>query len=100
MPTLTLSTPLSAVLRTTRDHLEALRDMGITTVEQFILYLPRGHEDLTTMQTLTSAPLDTKVTIRGILSQLKMVDAPLATLPQALTQPGPEDLKTIMAELM
>ena len=34
------------------------------------------------------------------LTQLNMVDAPLATLPQELTQPSEADLKEIMAELM
>jgi len=34
------------------------------------------------------------------LTQLGMVDEPLATLPQERTQPSPEDLKEIMAELM
>jgi len=34
------------------------------------------------------------------LTQLRMVDAPLATLPQELTQPSEADLKAIMAELM
>jgi 2-oxoglutarate ferredoxin oxidoreductase subunit beta len=34
------------------------------------------------------------------LTQLQMVDDPLATLPQERTQPSPEDLKEIMAELM
>jgi 2-oxoglutarate ferredoxin oxidoreductase subunit beta len=34
------------------------------------------------------------------LSQLNMVDEPLATLPQERVQPSPEDLKEIMAELM
>ncbi|OGJ64608.1 hypothetical protein A3C37_02430 [Candidatus Peribacteria bacterium RIFCSPHIGHO2_02_FULL_53_20] len=73
MPKLALSTPLSEILRTTKDHLDALREMGITTVEHLLLYLPRAHEDLTTMQTLTSTPLDTKVTVRGTVSQLKLV---------------------------
>ena len=53
--------------------MDALREMGITTVEHLLLYLPRAHEDLTTMQTLTSTPLDTKVTVRGTVSQLKLV---------------------------
>jgi 2-oxoglutarate ferredoxin oxidoreductase subunit beta len=34
------------------------------------------------------------------LSQLNMVDEPLATLPQERVQPSAEDLKEIMAELM
>lgn len=71
--TLRLDAPLSAALRTTKDHLEALREMGISTVEQMLLYLPRAHEDLTTVHTFTSTPLDTKVTVRGTISQLKLV---------------------------
>jgi ATP-dependent DNA helicase RecG len=47
--------------------------MGLTTVEQMLLYLPRAHEDLSQMQTLTSAPLDAKVTVRGSLAALKLV---------------------------
>jgi len=70
---LVLTTPLSAVLRTTKDHLAALSEMGIQTVEQMVLYLPRAHEDLSQMQTLMTAPLDTKVTVRGSLSALKLV---------------------------
>ena len=34
------------------------------------------------------------------LTQLNMVDEPLATLPQSRIQPSPEDLQKIMAELM
>ena len=34
------------------------------------------------------------------LTQLNMVDEPLATLPQSRVQPSPEDLQKIMAELM
>ena len=34
------------------------------------------------------------------LSQLGMVDVPLATLPQEATQPSEADLKAIMEELM
>ncbi|MBI3816373.1 hypothetical protein HY285_02405, partial [Candidatus Peregrinibacteria bacterium] len=47
---LQLSTPLGQVLRTTKEHLEALQTMGISTVEELLLYLPRAHEDLTQMQ--------------------------------------------------
>ena len=34
------------------------------------------------------------------LTQLNMVDEPLATLPQERVQPSPEDLQKIMQELM
>ncbi len=47
--------------------------MNITTVEEMILYLPRSYEDLSQTQTLTSAPLDTKVTVRGTINTLKLV---------------------------
>ena len=73
VPVLTLHSSLAEVLRTTRDHLDALREMHIETVEQMILYLPRSYEDLSQMQTLSTAPLDTKVTVRGSVAQLKLV---------------------------
>lgn len=68
-----LHTPLSAVLRTTEDHLEALENMGIATVEELLLYLPRSHEDLSAMQTIATAPLEEKVTIRGVVDSIKLV---------------------------
>jgi ATP-dependent DNA helicase RecG len=72
VPALTLATPLQAVLRTTPDHLRSLGEMGIRTVEDLLLYLPRSHEDRTQIQTLTSTPLDTKVTVRGVIENLKL----------------------------
>ncbi|HCI03759.1 MAG: ATP-dependent DNA helicase RecG [Candidatus Peribacteraceae bacterium] len=68
-----LKTPLSSVLRTTKDHIEALQRMGISTVGEFLMYLPRSHEDLNQMSTITTAPLDEKVTIRGSVEGLKSV---------------------------
>ncbi|MBT4120061.1 MAG: ATP-dependent DNA helicase RecG [Candidatus Peribacter sp.] len=68
-----LTTPLSKVLRTTKDYIEVLDSMGLHTVEDLLLYLPRAHEDLSLMHTLGSAPLDTKVTISGIVDTLKLI---------------------------
>jgi ATP-dependent DNA helicase RecG len=68
-----LSTPLPAVLRTTKDHIDALEGLGLRTIGDLLLYLPRAHEDLSKMQTIASAPLDQKVTIRGTVSQVKLV---------------------------
>ncbi len=68
-----LSTPLATVLRTTKDHVKALEDIGLRTVFDLLLYLPRAHEDLSQMHTIASAPLDQKVTIRGTASHLKLV---------------------------
>ncbi|MBI3332426.1 ATP-dependent DNA helicase RecG [Candidatus Peregrinibacteria bacterium] len=67
-----LTSPLKGVLRTTKDHLEALEKMGIRTVGDLLNYLPRAHEDLSEMQTITAAPLEQKVTIRGTVTNLKM----------------------------
>ena len=68
-----LSTPLSAVLRTTKDFVDALDGMNLRTVEDLLLYLPRGHEDLSRMDTVTTAPVGEKVTIRGTVTGVKLV---------------------------
>jgi len=68
-----LNTPLKEVLRTTKDHLEDLKDMGLEVVEDLLLYLPRAHEDLSQMQTIASAPLDEKVTIRGNVENIRSI---------------------------
>ncbi|MDO8649496.1 MAG: ATP-dependent DNA helicase RecG [Candidatus Peregrinibacteria bacterium] len=68
-----LSTPLREVLHTTQPYLDALKGMGITTVGDFLLYLPRAHEDLSQMTTIVGAPMDTKVTIRGNIEDVKLV---------------------------
>ncbi|MFH0770630.1 MAG: ATP-dependent DNA helicase RecG [Candidatus Peregrinibacteria bacterium] len=67
-----LTTPLAEVLRTTPEYIRALADLRIYSVGDLLLYLPRAHEDLSQMQTLASAPLETKVTIRGSIDHLKM----------------------------
>ena len=68
-----LSTSLSDVLRTTKPYLDALEDMGIVTVEDLLLYLPRAHEDLSQLQTIATAPLGSKVTLRGVVDMVKLV---------------------------
>ncbi len=69
-PRTTLTT---ANLKTTTEYLEALAGLGIRTVEDLLLYLPRTHEDLSTMQTVGSAPLDTKVTISGTVEDIRLI---------------------------
>ncbi len=68
-----LSTPLQAVLRTTKDFIDALEKMDIRTVGDLLLYLPRAHEDLSRMQTIATAAVGDKVTIRGTVNLIKMV---------------------------
>ena len=67
-----LHTPLERVLHTTKDHLRVLEELGIRTVGDLLLYLPRTHEDLSTMATLATAPLGEKVTIQGSVSKMKL----------------------------
>ncbi len=68
-----LRTPLSKVLHTTKDHLAALESMDIKTVGDLLLYLPRAYEDLSTIQSIRTAPLDAKGTFQGIITKLKRV---------------------------
>ena len=68
-----LSTPLSGPLKTTKEYVDILADMGIKTVEDLLLYLPRAHEDLSTMHTLKSAPLETKITVAGTVEKVRLV---------------------------
>ena len=68
-----LNTPLAGILRTTKEHLDALAGMGLRTAEDLLLYLPRTHEDLSRMQTIVGAPLGQKGTIRGTVDKLSLV---------------------------
>ncbi|MCA9371074.1 MAG: hypothetical protein KC680_03895, partial [Candidatus Peregrinibacteria bacterium] len=68
-----LSTPLSNVLGTTKEYCDALAEMGLETVEDLLLYFPRAHEDLSSMCTIATAPLDTKVTMSGTIDKRKLV---------------------------
>ncbi|MSR87364.1 ATP-dependent DNA helicase RecG [Candidatus Peribacteria bacterium] len=73
MTTMEPTTPLSAVLRTTKDFIDILEQMEIRTVHDLLLYLPRAHEDLSQMHSIASAAVGEKVTIRGVVTQPKMV---------------------------
>jgi len=64
---------LSTVLHTTKEYVAILKSMGMETVEDLLSYLPRTYEDLSAMHTIASAPLETKVTLRGTVDRLKLV---------------------------
>lgn len=68
-----LKTPLSAVLRTTPEYIDVLNGMDISAVEDLLLYLPRAHEDRSVFHTISSAPLDEKITVRGIIEKIRLV---------------------------
>lgn len=61
----------SAVLHTTQAHIDALASMQITTVLDVLLYLPRGHEDLSQVRTLAECPIGEKVSVRGTIGTVK-----------------------------
>ena len=73
MDSMDLSTPLKEALRTTREYLEMLESMDIRTIEDFLLYLPRTHEDLSQIQTIAMSCLGEKVSIRGTVRDVKLV---------------------------
>ena len=68
-----LQTKLSEVLRTTKDHVAALEKMGLSTVEDLLLYIPRTHEDLSVMHTIKTANLNEKITVSGTIEKIKLV---------------------------
>lgn len=69
-----LSDPLTpALLKTTKVFIDGLHAMGIRTVEDFVLYLPRAHEDINQSSGLMQAPLNEKVSLRGTVHELKLV---------------------------
>ena len=61
------------LLRTTTDYIHALASINIKTVEDLILYLPRAYEDLSEMQLLSTVQEGDKVTIRGAVTDIKLV---------------------------
>ncbi|MCK5015705.1 MAG: ATP-dependent DNA helicase RecG [Candidatus Peribacteraceae bacterium] len=68
-----LTTPISKVLRTRQEYIDVLKELNIETVEDLIMYLPKAYEDLSRMQTLATANINEKCTIRGIIDDLKLV---------------------------
>ncbi len=60
-------------LKTTPAYVQALDDMGIRTVEDLLLYLPRAHSDLSNVETLSQATVGEKVVIRGTVRDLELV---------------------------
>ena len=68
-----LQTHLSKVLRTTKDHISALDDIGLKTVEDLLLYIPRTHEDLSVMHTIATAKLNEKIIVSGTIEKIKLV---------------------------
>ena len=70
-----LTDPLTpALLKTNHPYIDGLDALGLKTVFDLLQYLPRAHEDLSEVMTLVDAPLGEKVTLRGTISKLKMIN--------------------------
>ncbi len=63
----------TGTLKTTKDFVAALNEVGIHTVQDLLLFFPRAYEDLSSMHTLEDVEDGEKVTIRGTVTNLKSI---------------------------
>ncbi|OGJ51695.1 ATP-dependent DNA helicase RecG [Candidatus Peregrinibacteria bacterium RIFOXYB2_FULL_32_7] len=65
-----LQTLLSKVIRTTNQHIKQLKEMGILTVADLLLYFPRGYEDESDFRTIIELSLDEVNVVKGVISNI------------------------------
>lgn len=65
-----LKESLSKHLRTTKKHLESLKDLGVKTLEDFILYFPRAYSDESEMRTIEELVLDEVNVVQGRIKSI------------------------------
>ncbi len=68
-----LRTPLDAALSTKKEYILALKEMGLRTIEDLLLYFPRAYEDLSQFKKLHEAKEGETVTMKGYLHGIKRV---------------------------
>ena len=73
---LTLLSPLTAVLKTTKKHFAVLEEMGIKTIEDFLLYFPRDYEDRYSVTGLSEIRADKKNVLLGSFSSVRREKTP------------------------
>lgn len=66
-----LETPLAKAVRTTSQHLRRLKELGIETVQDFLLYFPHRYTDQRAVARIIDIQLGQINTIRGILKTIK-----------------------------
>lgn len=66
-----LETPLAKAFRTTSQHLRRLKELGVETVKDFLLYFPHRYTDQREVLRIIDIQLDQINTIRGILKTIK-----------------------------
>ncbi len=68
-----LSTPLSEALSTKKEYIKSLKEMGLYTVRDLLLYFPRAHEDLSQFKKLWEAKDGETITVKGYLHGIKFM---------------------------
>ncbi|MBU0577994.1 ATP-dependent DNA helicase RecG [Patescibacteria group bacterium] len=68
-----LNTPLSEALSTKKEYILALKEMGLYTVSDLLLYFPRGYEDLSQFKKIWEAKDGEIITTKGFLHGIKLV---------------------------
>lgn len=65
-----LKTPLKDILRTTSRHLSRLKDLGINTAQDLLLYYPRTYNDRSDITKIANLDTENVNTVKGILTHL------------------------------
>lgn len=68
-----LSTPLSEALSTKKEYILALKEIGLFTIEDLLLYFPRAYEDLSEFKGLHEAKDGETITTKGFLQGIKLI---------------------------
>jgi len=68
-----LSMPLESALSTKKNYILALKEMGLYTVRDILLYFPRGYEDLSQFKKVWEAKDGEIITTKGYLHGIKVV---------------------------
>lgn len=65
-----LQAPLAEILRTNKDHLAKLSDLGVNTVDDLIKYFPRAYTDNSTYTKVIDMKIDETNTVLGQIKSL------------------------------
>jgi len=68
-----LNTPLSEALSTKKEYIRSLKEMGLYTVRDLLLYFPRAYEDLSNFKKIWEAKDGEIITTKGFLHGIKLI---------------------------
>lgn len=68
-----LQTPLSQVLRTNKQHLETLKGLNLSTVDDILKYYPRAYTDNSSYVKIIDMKLDETNTVLGMIQSLHTI---------------------------